>query len=279
LRGIRGWLAAMLAVILAMAAFSAPALGNATVRMATRLDISGGKVTGLDGAYEFKIPVMWQDNVQAERETEGNPAYVLDQVNFLCLSATRQYKPQVLMSLYVIDKKQWSDNLPYTPVLVSRDYIFAVTMGTGKNVYISPLDRAMYQACYDEVSTVDAVKNKFKLSKVQELWREMTVFVNGAEVEKPVVFIGGTYYLPLRNVCEELGYSVTWLAGSKSATIRKDGFYDIVPVAVNMTSDTRGYKMRLVDGTTYVSVAYLYNVLRLTIEINDARNAYVMSAE
>ena len=279
MRRLRGWLAVMLAAVLAMAAFSAPALASAAVRTVTRLDLSGGKVTGLDGAYEFKIPVMWQDNVQAERETEGNPSYVLDRINFLCLSATRQYKPQLLMSLFVIDKKQWSDDLPYTPALVSKDYIFAIAMGATKSAYSSPLDKAMFQACYDEVSTVEAIKNKFKLSKSQELWRESTVFVNGAEVDKPVVFIGGTYYLPMRSVCEALGYLVTWLPSSESAVIRRVGFVDTIPVTAKMMSDSRGYKMRLVDGSTYVSVSYLYNVFRLIIEIDDARNAYVMSAE
>ena len=278
MRNLQKGMALLMAAVLAMVSLAMPAVATATVKTA-RLDLSGGKVTGLDGAYEFKIPVIWQDNVQAERVPEGNPAYVLDRIDFMCLSVTRQYKPQMLMSLYVIDKKQWSDNLSYTPALISKDYVFAVTMGEGVNVYRSPWDRALYQACYDEIATLEAVKNKFKLSKMQELWREMTVFVNRKELDKPVVFIEGTYYLPLRDVCESLGYSVTWSSSSRYATIRKGTFSDRIPAHANMTSDMRGYKMRLVDGVTYVSAAYLYSVFRLVIEIDDAKNAYITSAE
>ena len=244
-----------------------------------RLDLSGGRVTGLNNTYEFRVPALWKDNVIAERNMVDNPIYVLDRIDFLCQSVSRQNKPQLLMSLYVIDKSKWTDSLPYTPLLLSRDYVFCVTKNARQTPFPSEFDQAMYRACRDEISTPESIRNRIFLSKEQELWRELKVVVNGRELDMPVVIINGTYYLPMRSVCEALGYTVTWIPASMSTSIKKAGFYDRIPADPAMTQDIRGYKMRLIDNRTYVSVAYVYNVFRTIIEIDDAKNVYVISSE
>ena len=253
------------------------ALSSQTAQQPVKLDISGGRVSGLNNAYDFRVPIIWKDNVIAERNMIGNPSYVLDRIDFSCLSVTRVYKPRLLMSLYVIDKSKWSDSLPYTPLLISKDYIFCVALGVRGVAFPSEFDQAMYRACSQEISTLEAIRNRITLSKEQALWRELTVFVNGTELDMPVIIIDGTYYLPMRAVCEALGYTVTWSSTSQFTTIKKGNFVDRIPARPNMVTDSRGYKMRLIENRTYVSVAYLYNVFRTIIEIDDAKNVYVIS--
>ena len=252
-------------------------LSTASGRQSTRLDLSRGRITGLNNTYEFRIPALWKDNVIAERTIIGNPSYVLDRVDFSCQSVTRQAAPQLLMSLYVIDKTRWTDSLPYTPLLISRDYVFCVTKSNRASAFTSDLDKAMYRACSDEISTPEAIRSRIFLSQEQELWRELTVVVNGKELDMPVVIIDGTYYLPMRAVCEALGYTVTWSQATRTTTIKKGTFIDRIPAEPNMVRDSRGYKMRMINNRTYVSVSYIYNVFRTIIEIDDAKNVYVIS--
>ena len=245
----------------------------------TRLDLSDGRVAGLSRDYEFLVPKLWTAHIIAERDMAGNPSYVLDRINFMCLAASGNSKPQRLMTLYVIDKAKWKDSLPYTPVLITKDYVFTVTMGAWETVFTNEFDRAVFQACREEVKTIELIREKIKVSSNQILPNILTAFVNDKPLEQPVVFMDGTHYLPLRNVCEALGYAVTWSGSTNTATIRKGSFSDVIPVRANMVSDSRGYKMRMIEGRVYVSAAYFYNVYRFIIETDEAKNVYVIAAD
>jgi|GEM_PF-1365397 len=259
---------------------AANAAYSGAVRTTMSVDISDGWVRGVNNAYEFKVPNLWKECVLAEREMVGNPDYVVDRINFMVMPASRQSAPQLLMSLFVIDKTHWRDSLPYTPVVFSRDYVFAVVKGMTKTPFASSIDNARYKACDAEIATAEAVKSRIVLAPEQALWRSMAVFVNGKLVDNSVVLIGGVYYLPLRDVYEALGYTVSWSQATQSVTIRKaGGFYERLKISAGMLSDERGYKMRLIEGRTYVSTAYVYSVLRATIEFDDRKNVYVTVTE
>jgi len=242
-----------------------------------RLDMSDGRVVGMGWSYEFLVPALWKEHVFVERQLGGLPSYIIDNLSFYCKSATGVSSPLLLMSLYTIDKKEWSDSLPYTPVLFGRDLVFVVVFGAEETSFSHPFDQALFRSCRSDVQTAEKILELLKLSERQQVPNQLTVFVNDKKMTNPVVFLGSTYYVPLREVCEALGYKVVWSQKTASTTISKGSFADTIPVKSNMVADKRGYKMRMIEGRVYVSVAYLYSVFNAVVEVDDIKNVYVIT--
>lgn len=99
------------------------------------------------------------------------------------------------------------------------------------------------------------------------------VIVNGNEIAADyIVNEAGDKMIPLRGVCEELGFEVNWIEESRAIEIVK------MPIFITCSPDFDGYafsKMAhqplgtapiLVDGTTYVPVSFVSDILGGTID-------------
>ena len=99
------------------------------------------------------------------------------------------------------------------------------------------------------------------------------VIVNGNEIAADyIVNEAGDKMIPLRGVCEELGFEVNWIEESRAIEIVK------MPIFITCSPDFDGYafsKMAhqplgtapiLVDGTTYVPVGFVSDILGGTID-------------
>lgn len=113
------------------------------------------------------------------------------------------------------------------------------------------------------------------------------VIVNGNEIAADyIVNEAGDKMIPLRGVCEELGFEVNWIEESRAIEIVK------MPIFITCSPDFDGYAFSrmahqplgtapiLVDGTTYVPASFVSDILGGTIDIsNDIAITYGQEKE
>lgn len=99
------------------------------------------------------------------------------------------------------------------------------------------------------------------------------VYVNGAEIQPTYITNEeGEKFIPLRSVCENLGFTVNWIEEERKIEIVK------LPIYITCTPDADGYTFArtapqplgdnpmLIEGTTYVPIAFVENILGGTLE-------------
>lgn len=102
------------------------------------------------------------------------------------------------------------------------------------------------------------------------------VIVNGNEISADyIVNEAGEKMIPLRGVCEELGFEVNWVEESRAIEIVK------MPIFITCSPDFDGYAFSrmahqplgtapiLVEGTTYVSTGFVSEILGGSIDTSD----------
>lgn len=113
------------------------------------------------------------------------------------------------------------------------------------------------------------------------------VIVNGNEIAADyIVNEAGDKMIPLRGVCEELGFEVNWIEESRAIEIVK------MPIFITCSPDFDGYAFSrmahqplgaapiLVDGTTYVPASFVSDILGGTIDTsNDIAITYGQEKE
>lgn len=102
------------------------------------------------------------------------------------------------------------------------------------------------------------------------------VIVNGNEIAADyIVNEAGDKMIPLRGVCEELGFEVNWIEESRAIEIVK------MPVFITCSPDFDGYAFSrmahqplgtapmLIDGTTYVPASFVSDILGGSVDTSD----------
>ncbi len=84
---------------------------------------------------------------------------------------------------------------------------------------------------------------------------QYSVELNGTKLDAAAYDVEGTVYLPLRAVCEALGYSVGWSAEDHTATLSKDGIK--ISVNLNSSSVTEGDHQYFIGVMPASAKAYL----------------------
>lgn len=98
------------------------------------------------------------------------------------------------------------------------------------------------------------------------------IAVNGAELQENIIVVDDTVYLPLRSVCEKLGYDVQWNQENKSIMAVKGAR------TASLTVGSQEYakmKMRvrldkqpqMINGKTFVPAEFFSEVMDLNVEI------------
>lgn len=120
------------------------------------------------------------------------------------------------------------------------------------------------------------------LSSLAAMAQDNKVFVNGNEIANDyIVNESGEKMIPLRGICEELGFEVNWQEESRTIEIVK------LPIYITCSPDFDGYAFSrmahqplgtnpvLLEGTTYVPAAFVSEILGGTIESeNDIKITY-----
>ncbi len=129
------------------------------------------------------------------------------------------------------------------------------------------------------LSLILAIAIILSLATVAFASDDIPVYLDGVKIEKTGIIISDRTYLPLRALCEALGYEVNWDADTRSAIVgttpesmeKTDG----VNIYLNGTlmEDAEGI---IVNDSTYLPVRALCEALGMEVEWNnDTREVYV----
>ncbi|WP_432775889.1 copper amine oxidase N-terminal domain-containing protein [Brevibacillus gelatini] len=107
--------------------------------------------------------------------------------------------------------------------------------------------------------------------------KELSVNVNGSAIEQAAIFDKGqqTVLVPLRPVAESLGYKVSWNNELKAAEVQKGAIASYVKAGEDRYPfakmyKTLGAKPLLVNGSTYVPVAFVDEILQAEVHVTDS---------
>jgi len=114
------------------------------------------------------------------------------------------------------------------------------------------------------------------VSATSEPVKELSVRVNGQQIEQPAIFDKGqqTVLVPLRDVAESLGFQVTWNAERKAAEVSKGAISSYAKAGEDRYPfakmyKTLGAKPQLLNGSTYVPLAFVDEILRAEATVAD----------
>ncbi|KQL43525.1 serine protease [Brevibacillus choshinensis] len=114
------------------------------------------------------------------------------------------------------------------------------------------------------------------VSATSEPVKELSVNVNGQHIEQQAIFDKGqqTVLVPLRDVAESLGFQVKWNAELKAAEVNKGAIFSYAKVGEDRYPFAKMYKTlgaepRLLNGNTYVPVAFVDEILQAEVNVTD----------
>ena len=132
--------------------------------------------------------------------------------------------------------------------------------------------------------------NAFAVQKTDNFNQKLaTITMNGTKLSNSAIIIGGTVYIPVRTVCEALGYKVTWSGADKqnkvTTTLDKASVVlDIVnqKITVNgeeskMMADNAGAACIIENGTSYLKSAILSKTYNVAVQYDEKNQAVTLT--
>ena len=253
-----------------------------TIERSDVLDLSTGRISGDRAQYFIDFTSLssdWADNIIAYRELTAAGSIVLERVNFFVRSYTRPARDQLqlLFAIYVIDRHAITeDAIPFEIVSRSRDFIFAIRYGT--NGFVNPLDINYFNIRLMPMNTAIRMRRFIILPEPQMIDHRDTAFVYGVPMNSQIRRIDNVPFIQLREAAEIMGFNVAWIERTGFVFLTRGLFRDSFRVSSTMLNDHRNIPMRLIDGRTYVSVAYFSIVLNCHISFDQRTNNIFISA-
>jgi len=115
------------------------------------------------------------------------------------------------------------------------------------------------------------------VSATSEPVKELSVNINGIAIEQAAIFDKQqqTVLVPLRPVAESLGFAVAWNDQIKAAEVQKGAISSYAKAGEDRYPYAKMYKTlgaepRLLNGTTYVPVAFVDEILQAEVNVSDS---------
>lgn len=240
---------------------------------ATRLLIRNGKITGKDVSFTFNTPEDWSRYIFVDRMKLAPNSPVLERLHFYCASVTKSAPPALLMTIDVFNIGDFDTKTFYDTTIKTKKYIFAIVKGNPRP-FVRNEDQGAFDYCYSGISTNDKLKACFEFPEGQGEQFEKCVIVKGKSIGEKIKFIDSQYCVPLREVCEALGYTVGYTSRDNSVTISYGSFSD----KINLSSDStkEGIRFKVIDGVTWISTSYFFWTLGRSVESDNKGNILVL---
>ncbi|TGV13680.1 copper amine oxidase N-terminal domain-containing protein [Mesorhizobium sp. M00.F.Ca.ET.186.01.1.1] len=115
------------------------------------------------------------------------------------------------------------------------------------------------------------------VSATSEPVKELSVNVNGSAITQAAIFDKGqqTVLVPLRPVAESLGFKVSWNDNLKAAEVQKGAIASYAKAGEDRYPYSKMYKTlgaepRVLNGSTYVPVAFVDEILQAEVNVTDS---------
>lgn len=251
--------------------FRSPVFASGPV-LATKFFTPENKILyGSKVDYSIKIPNSWLKHVTAEFE-KTNSKNIVEKVNFYYNPKGKVNSPVLFLSINVFNKEGFTNAPNYTLIKQNSNYVFAST-----NVTTNPFTLRDDKVVFGILIT-DSSNDKFLKSMLTvptETDEKCTVTVNSIRLNNKVIVRSGSLcFFPIKEICESLGYSVTWDNKNSCVAIKGGNNYykEFYP---NQPSKNSGYSVIINNGTSYINSFYFIWDLGVNFEIDDEFNTYI----
>ncbi|MDR2648656.1 MAG: copper amine oxidase N-terminal domain-containing protein [Clostridiales bacterium] len=238
------------------------------VSSVSRLDLNSGRVTGERADYFLDIPTMWSGYLIGDRELIINSIWPLEKLNFYFTPSIQPSKPALFLSVNIYSIYHYSLAPGHKKLVETDKYVFTVYFPV-ENPLKNKTDIAIYNSMKAD-ATDEYLTGLIRLSAGDEKRYDDTIWVNGKQLDIRAITEGNVTYLPIRAVCERLGYNVGWLVAQEAVTMRRGDVYEIL--LKNDINANQGFSLVLNNNSAYISSLYFISALKLNVEIDERKN-------
>ena len=234
----------------------------------SRLDLKNGRISGGKADYCLDIPSMWSDYLIADRERITNGQCPLEKLNFYFVPSDKDSKTELFLSMNIYSKFNYIPASNHRKLMETHRYIFTVYLPDKcslKNKTDIDIFNDMRITADDQY-----LIGLIRLHKDDEKLYSNTIWVNGKQLNTKAIIDSNVTYLPVRDVCEQLGYSVGWLQDQNAITMRRGDSYEIL--LKNNINANHGFSLVFSEDSAFISSLYFISVLKLNVEIDEYMN-------
>ena len=239
------------------------------VSTVSRLDLNSGRIIGEKADYYMDIPTMWSGYLTADREKTIRSLQPLEKLNFYFMPSDNTSKPKQFLCINIYSKFHYTLEPNHRKLLESNKYVFTVSFpeeGSLKNKTDIAIFNNMRATASDDQYLIELIR----LPKGDEKLYSNTIWVNGKQLNTKAIPDANLIYLPIREICEHLGYTVGWLADQNAVTLRRgDTYFKLLKNDINAN---RGFTLVFNNNKTFISSLYFITVLKLNVEIDERMN-------
>lgn len=223
----------------------------------------------------ISIPAGWKKKMAIDRDLGDNSTYT-EKYNIYYKPEDEKYNKLLIMEIFIYKNDNWTEQEGARKIASSSDYTAAVSLKENPFTYGSDkvaLDNILKDAGNDLfMKTIVTFEGAIASSNV--------IYVNGKVMKNAAYSPQGSnvVYIPIREVCEALGYTVTWRDSDQSITVSKQGANssENFSYVIFFGRANQKYHMIKRDGMAYVTSAYFLRVLKCDIVINERNNVKIV---
>lgn len=262
-----------LVVLLLMQPYTA--FAASTISSVIRIDASGGRIKGMGADYTFIMPGSWQNgSVIVNRERRNNRSPFLDKLIFLYIPIDKISMPTVFAMLYVCENKPGLEHPGSRKLLETDKYIFMLEP-FDSNHFSEPADRLALDQYIASISNDSMMASQIEIPPSQHKIPNNTITVNGRLLRNQAVRGAiGTIYIPIRETCNALGYSVSWNAHDFEITLYSNDRRHVVPIHLK-SSFSQNYSTMIINDRSYITSVFFMRVLNANIEVDERNNIVI----
>ncbi|MFV0441001.1 MAG: copper amine oxidase N-terminal domain-containing protein [Lachnospirales bacterium] len=228
-------------------------------------------IQGINSDFALSLPS--DVTLLAYNLDEYNDAYT-DYISFVFQPMNMMDMPQEIFELVVSDTNPGDG---FVQVLDGSNDIY-VKVNTENNIRVE-MDSTRYDEYVEFLTENDYanIKNNLQEPQISQPQKQNNdVVINGENTDIDYKVVSeGRKIIPLRDTFEALGYDVIWNGETKSIDLINGAVSTTVKVGedsyhfARMADISLGYAPTIIDGTTYVPVEMLSNVLPYTVSYSD----------
>jgi len=246
----------------------ANALSDQPASYVTGLDLSEGRIFGDKVEYTMEIPENWIGFILVEREELSPGTRILEMLNFYW--QPRNQPLIFLASIYVYETKYSMDFASYKRILETNEYDFRIYVSATEMEFLGTVDKIVYNHFIEQFGDMNLILELFSFPEGRGPVVKERLFVNGGEVEGSVVYGNDVVYVPLRAVCEALGYTLVWYGSDQSIYMEKNGFEFTL-----YTGDKINYGAVRIENEFFVPAVFFIQVLQVNFETDRRGNVFL----
>ena len=234
----------------------------------SRMDLKSSRITGVQADYCMDIPTMWSGYLTADREKIVTSSQPLESLNFYFMPLDNS-EPELFLSLNIYSKHRYKLEPNHRRLIETNDYIFTVYISDGGSLS-NTTDIAIFNKMQETASDDQYLVSLIRLTKNDQKLFDKTIWVNGKQLNTKAITDSNVTYLPIREVCEALGYRVGWLPDSQGISLARDKTYEVL--IKNDINVNNGFSVVVNNNKAYISSLYFLSVLKLNVEIDERKN-------